>query len=243
MITAALLTGCAGLTGKVEHAHGSRQWQRKQAVSADVVVQLGGNKMIDGTFIFDTSVGKVRAELTDGTTLVFDGKQAWVSPANAPIKAARFHVLTWPYFIAAPMKLRDPGSNLALLDDGDLFGRSCQRAKLTFSDGVGDAPDDWYILYVDPATHWLRAMSYIVTYFESTENAEKEPHAIVYDDFVNIEGVIFSRKWTFHHYSEEKGIHGEPMGSARINNIRFITPAENAFVKSADAREDKLPVH
>lgn len=237
----ALLAGCSGLAGEIGHAHGMRQWHRQRAVCADIVVELGGKKMIDAAFVFDTPVGKAKAELANGTTIVFDGRSAWVSPANAPIEAARFHLLTWPYFMTAPMKLGDPGSKLVMLEDGDLFGLTCQRAKLTFQAGVGDAPDDWYILYIDPTTHRLRAMSYIVTYFESTEKAEKEPHAIVYDDFTTIQGVVFSRKWTFYHYSEEKGIHGKPMGKARITNIRFVTPAANAFAKPDNAREDKLP--
>ncbi len=244
MITVASLAGCGGLAHRVEKAHGFERWRGRQAVAADITVTFGGKKMVDGRFTFDTPVGKARAEMVDGTVMVFDGQQAWVLPGpkgSSGMMGARFHLLTWPYFMAAPMKLRDPGAHLARLPDARFNGKPHRRAKLTFDAGVGDAPDDWYILYVDPDTHWLRAMSYIVTYSKSAREAEKEPHAIVYDGFVKFNGITLAQRWKFHHWNETDGIHGKPLGEATVSRIRFVNPATDTFVKPEGAHEDKLP--
>lgn len=39
-----------------------------------------------------------------------------------------------------------------------------QTAKLTFEKGIGDAPDDWYVVYTDPENNTMQAAAYIVTF-------------------------------------------------------------------------------
>ena len=47
----------------------------------------------------------------------WDGKKAMVLPDNVDDKNARFGLLTWSYFFAAPYKLSDPGTNHKYLSD------------------------------------------------------------------------------------------------------------------------------
>jgi hypothetical protein len=254
IVAVTLLTGCSnmktdmpvlGLVDRVERAHGADRWYSHDAVAAHIDVGFGGGKVVSGTFTFDPAVGKVRAELDNGTTIVFDGKTCWVAPADSDFPGARFHVLTWPYFAATAFKLDDPGAQVRPLDEPlEYNGKPHLGAKLTFSPGTGDAPDDWYILYVDPDNHWLRAMAYIVTYGKDGNKlaeAKAEPHAIVYDDYVRIGGALVSRRWTFYHWSQEAGIHGDPMGHVSLSNIRFVTPDEDTFIAPPGAREESLP--
>ena len=97
---------------RIERAHGMDAWQNKQALKTDLVVHFGGAELVNGTMIYDMHTSRVRMEMTNGTTLIFDGEKAWVSPSSAEAPMARFHLLTWPYFLAAPFKLRDPGTHL-----------------------------------------------------------------------------------------------------------------------------------
>ena len=225
----------------IETAHGLTAWQANKAVKAHIELVWGGQTMLQGTMLFDTPVGKSRIELDDGTVMVFDGQDAWVSPSDSPLEGARFHLLTWPYFLAAPMKLRDPGSHLAPLDPMPQGGRELPAARLTFDAGVGDSPDDWYILYGDPDTQHLVAMAYIVTYGKDKEEAEKEPHAITFEDFETVDGVTLSTRWQFWHWDPEQGTHGEPMGHAKITNIQFVEPSLQDFQKPTDAKRDVIP--
>lgn len=236
-------TGFAStFAGPIEAAHGLAVWQSHEAIQANFALEFSGKPALTGTMLFDTSVSRVRMELVDGTLLVFDGQSAWISPAESAMAQARFHLLTWPYFMAASMKLRDPGTHLTPLDPMPLHGQQLPAATLTFDSEIGDSPDDWYILYRDPMSQRLAAMAYIVTYGGvPAEEAEKEVHAITYDDFQVAEGVTLVTRWSFWMWNAQQGTHGQPMGQARLTNIKFTNPQPDAFKKPTDARRDSLP--
>ncbi len=229
---------------KMESAHGRFYWRDSRCLKANIVVRFNQNVILEGTLLTDRSAGKTRLDLIDGTTVVYDGRHVWVSPQDSPLKRARFHALTWAYFVVAPFKLRDPGSILTSLPPQTLGGRAYHAAQLTFAPGVGDTPDDWYIVYADADAkqpYWLRAMAYIVTYGTAKADAEKEPHAITFDDFIKVRGVVLARRWTFRHWSLEQGVYGEPIGNARLTGLQLIPPDRNAFVKPQDAVLSVVP--
>lgn len=232
----------AELAGPIEQAHGVDAWRDHDALEADVAVTFGGDTVFAGRMLFPTDLSASRLETDSGVVAVFDGDAAWVSGGEMP--GARFHLLTWPYFLAAPMKLRDPGTHLDPLPDAPLSADDDalhRRARLTFDEGVGDSPDDWYVLYRHPETDRLTAMGYIVTYSTPTEQAEQEPHAIVYQGFETVDGVEIPLRWSFYDWSDQAGISGEPIGSAELSNVRFVTPPPNAFEAPEGATEDPLP--
>lgn len=192
--------------------------------------------------LFTPEVGEARLDLADGTVAVFDGERAWVSPAGAEFPQARFHLLTWPYFLAAPFKLRDPGAHLEDLGTRPLDGAEHPAARLTFDPGVGDSPDDWYVVYRDPSSDRLAAMAYVVTYGgRSAEEAGAEPHAITYHDLQQVDGATLPTTWRMWHWSEEEGVHGDPIGEVVLTDLAFVTPPGDAFERPADAQEDPLP--
>lgn len=232
----------ADLSKQVEAAQGGARYDQQAAVRADVELFFGGKPRLSGRMIFDRGVGKSRIEMKSGATLVFDGEKAWVSPQSAEVQRARFSLLTWPYFMAAPFKLNDPGVHLKPAGQMPLVkgGPARPVTRMTFDSGVGDTPDDWYVLYTDDQGR-LEAMSYIVTFGKSKEKAEAEPHAIRYHDFKTVDGVTFATRWTFHNWSEKDGIYGEPLGEARLSNIGFVPFDAAQFTAPKDAREDKMP--
>lgn len=236
----------AAFAGPIEETHGSRDWYRQEAISADIELQFGGNRVLEGTMIFTPEMSQARMDLVGSgegpaPTVVWDGSTAWVSPADAEFPQARFHVLTWPYFLAAPMKLRDPGSRLEDLGEREMKGRTYDVARLTFGEGVGDTPEDWYVLYRDRETDRLGAMAYIVTYGTAPEEAEAEPHAITYEDFVTVDGVAVPQTWQFWLWNEEEGIHGDPIGRVDLSDVRFVDPPVDTFAVPENAREEDLP--
>jgi len=225
----------------VEQAHGIDAWKGHEAVEANVVVNFGGNTAFDGKMLFTPDTSRVRMDVADGSTAIWDGSTAWVTPADSAFQGARFHLLTWPYFLAAPMKLRDPGTQMEDLGDLTLGETAYAGAKLTFGAGVGDSPDDWYILYRDPSSNVLHGMAYIVTFGSSLEKAEAEPHAITYGGFSEVGGVQIPQSWQFWMWSEEEGITGDPIGNVELTDVRFVTPAADAFAVPEGAREESLP--
>lgn len=256
LVASAFAFGCAGappassaapdafaerFAGPIARAHNAERWAEAQAVRTEFTVNFGGKVRLAGSLVFETRTFRARIETTEGVTAVFDGADAWVSPADAELPRARFHLLTWSYFLAAPFKLRDPGSRLdergALLLDG----RRYPAARLTFDAGVGDTPDDWYVVYRDPATDRLRALAYIVTYGAAVDDAEREPHCATYDGFRYVDGAWVPSRLRIYNWRESEGPVGEPIGEVLFGDIAFVTPAPGAFDRPADARRGPLP--
>ena len=230
------------LARRIESAHGLESWRNHDVVASDITVSFGPNPMLEGVMLYDPAGGRVRIERTDGTVLIFDGGQAWISPSSAEAPMARFHLLTWPYFMAAPYKLRDPGTRLTPFGRHQIDGAEHVTAMLTFDAGVGDSPDDWYVVYEDTDTHRLAAMAYIVTYGgKSAEEAEQDVHVVLYDDFESVENALIATSWDFYNWTAGQGAHGESLGRVKLTNLRFVELDESVFARPADAREDPLP--
>ena len=237
----------ADLASDVADAHGRGEVPADHVFDADATVMFGGNTLMDGAdLMFHPNGALVRIEGGDHVA-VFDGKTAYVTEGN-PLPRPRFQLLTWPYFAVMAYKLDDGGATLEPMDDAPLRRgeEPMRRAKLTFADGTGDSPDDWYVLYLN-ADDQLVASAYIVTYGKPTAEAEAEPHAIVYEELRAVEaggeatGVVLSPTWTFYNWTEAEGLVGEPIGEVRLEGLRLIpTPAE-AFTKPAGAREVEVP--
>jgi len=230
----------------IEKAHADSTYNAQDAVQAELSLEFGPME-IEATMWFTPSTGKVRMEFAgdEKAVIVYDGETAWLSPADAQISGPppRFHVLTWPYFVAVPYKLDDPGTVHA--DAGDHPIRSADEVlpgvKITFDAGVGDTPDDWYMAFAAPDTGRLTALSYIVTYGKDAEEANEQASIILYDDYVDVQGVPFATRWSFHYWTPGRGISGDPKGHATLSNIKFVTPPAKAFDKPNGAVEAAAP--
>ncbi|HBP16638.1 MAG TPA: hypothetical protein DEA08_02440 [Planctomycetes bacterium] len=227
------------LAEAIEAAHQAQRWRSYGGIQARISLTFGGKKRFDATMTLSPAADRTRLVIEGGPTLVFDGQTAWISPAEAELPRGRFHVLTWPYFLAAPYKLADAGSQLRDLGQAKL-DRERPAAKLTFSAGVGDAPDDWYVAFKDEQDR-LAGLSYIVTYGKEP-GAPEEPHAVVYEDHRSIEGVPVPHRWRFYNWSEGAGIEGEPIGEVVLQDVSLLPAAPaDAFSAPEGARELELP--
>lgn len=218
----------------IEKAHHKDEFLSHKAVSFNIALSFGGKLRLNGKLSMHTNSSKIRLDKADGSSLIFDGSQVYLSPADSEKKGARFDMFTWPYFFALPFKLTDPGTNWELTENQKLDSLSYPTAKLTFNNAVGDSPDDWYIIYQDRKTKRLRAAAYIVTFGRDKEEAEKNPHAIVYEDYTFSQGVPFAHTWKFYSWSGEKGL-GKQLGEAKISNIKFYEPRAKEFSKPENA--------
>lgn len=229
--------GSSSFVSAIERAHRAERWHKQQAFAAEIEVVFGGRQMLAGTMIFNPAVNRVRMELAGGEVLVYDGRSAYLAPAAADFARGRFHVLTWPYFLAAPFKLSDPGTRLTAGEDLVLEDATYPTARLSFDAGVGDTPDDWYHLFRDPHSDRLVAMGYIVTYGKSRTEAEKKPSIIVYRDYQAVEGIPISLRWDFYYWDPARGREEQPKGRVTIRDPRFVEPAPDAYEPPAGARE------
>lgn len=219
----------------IEKAHNMSDWKTKGAMKTEIELLLGSNTL-NATLIIETGGPGILLEMSEDTAALFDGQEMYAMPSDSAVSP--FTLNTWAYFFEAPYKLNDPGTQMESQPAGQMKNKSYDRAKLTFEAGTGDTPDDWYILYRSQDNNRLRAMSYIVTAGRSVEEANKNPHAISYEDFKMIEGVPVATTWKFWGWSEENGFSEEPIGEATLSNIEFLND-ETLFTAPDGAQKMK----
>ena len=131
----------------------------------------------------------------------WDGEKAWSENWQAPMPP-RFLALLNYYFVNLPWMARDPGVHLSEVGTATIPNDPVEYAtvKMTFADDAGDTPDDYYILYIDPATHRLRATEYIVTYRSILPEgmAATPPHLLVFDEMTTVGGLVVPTHFTIH---------------------------------------------
>ncbi len=212
-------------TNKIETKHRKSDFMSQKFISYDISVSFGGNEVLKGNFTQNTGGGKIKLTKVDGSVVIFDGKEVYGKGIPEKAKgSARFHIFTWPYFLGLPYKLNDGGTVWSEFSDQKWGTGNLATGKLSFESGTGDAPDDWYIVYKNE-DHLLEGAAYIVSYGKGKEAAEKEPHAIKYNDYEMIEGIPFSKNWTFHMWSLTEGYTKE-IGLVKVSNIQFLTETD-----------------
>ncbi|TVZ25436.1 hypothetical protein JM83_0348 [Gillisia sp. Hel_I_86] len=218
----------------IESAHNKEDWNAEKAVSFDISLTFGGKERLNGKVTALTNSTKVRVDKNNNTQLIYDGKNAYLYPADAEPKGARFDMFTWQYFFALPFKLTDPGTKWESMESIELNNDPYDVGKLSFENNIGDAPDDWYVIYQERKSGLLHAAAYIVTFGTNQEKAEEAPHAIVYSEYEVVEGIPVATKWSFHNWNLKDGF-GEKIGEATLSNITFFEAEDKLFDKPEDA--------
>ncbi|HEA29265.1 MAG TPA: hypothetical protein ENH91_04615 [Leeuwenhoekiella sp.] len=212
----------------IQSAHHKKEFLEHPAVAFDLDLNFNGKDRFDARITMLTNSSKTHMDKPDGSSLVFTGDKAYLSPATATDANAHFNMFTWPYFFALPYKLSDSGAKLETTGQKELEGKAHETYKLTFDAGTGDTPDDWYIIYLNE-DRTIHAAAYIVTFGKGRAKAEKDPHCIVYGDYSKVQGVPIATSWKFYNWSEAKGLQGEPIGEASLTNMNFTNPGRNLF--------------
>ncbi|WP_373512491.1 hypothetical protein [Persicitalea sp.] len=153
----------------------------------------------------------------------WDGKQAWVvtkDTATFPFNT-RFWSLTPYYFMAQPFVLDGEGVNLELLKPISYEGKPNDVVKVTFADGTGDAPGDYYILYFDQETHLLRVIRYIVSYPGYFKDGGHMPEKFMsLEGEQNVAGFHFAKSYRTY-WLQDDGTPGEYITKIDLSEISF----------------------
>ena len=95
----------------------------------------------------------------------WDGANAWQYPDTANVGVnPRFWSTTPFYFVGLPFVLADEGVILETLEPKEYKGVTYDLIIASYESGVGDAPDDFYVIYIHPETKLMGGLRYIVSY-------------------------------------------------------------------------------
>jgi hypothetical protein len=219
----------------IARAHHKSEFLKHPAIAFDLDLNFNGKDRFDARITILTNSAKTHMDKPDGSSLVFTGKNAYLSPKTAINEDARFNMFTWPYFFGLPYKLKDQGAKLKYFGKKQLEGKELETYKLTFASGTGHTSNDWYIIYLNK-DHTIHAAAYIVTFGGKEQSiAEENPHCIVYGDYAEVQGVPIATSWKFYNWSETEGLEGEPIGEATLTNMNFTDPRDNLFAEPQSA--------
>jgi hypothetical protein len=161
---------------------------------------------------------------SDTYKIGFDGSEAWITPNMEALGIPpRFYSSTPFYFFGLPFLFADPGVNLESLGTKEINGKEYNVVKVTYDKGIGDTPDDNYVAYIDKDTNQLKLSHYIVTYpplMQGKSIDELERHAVVYDEWQEVEGLRVPKKISFYVWSDNT-LGDSALGSIRFENVSF----------------------
>ena len=176
-------------------------------------------------------------------TVGFDGQEVWVTPDKAAFGSgsARFYHNLRFYFVAMPFIVADPGINYEVLPQKEFQGKSYEALRITYNDGVGDAPEDEYILHFDPETYKMEWLLYTVTYY--TGQAGERYNLLHYSDWQEVNGLLMPQKMVGYKY--EDGKIGDKRYERLVSDFELKTTREDdaIFDMPAEAEIDSLITH
>lgn len=185
-------------------------------------VPLGDRPPTDTVQVVDAWSARAVHHLTSDPQVSFgwDGTTAWVAPGDAtPVRSPRFWALTPWYFVAIPWVLADPGVTLDLQPDAVLADEPCHVVRVTFAEGVGDAPDDYYIVYFSQETGLVRGLRYTVSYPAFFPNGGRSPEKLMLvQEVTATAGLLFAGALPTYEWSDEAG-QGERVTDISVSDM------------------------
>lgn len=181
---------------------------------------------------------KSRKALIDAETFTigYDGNDVWLKEKDTVTYKGnpKFYYNLMFYFHAMPFIVGDEGINYEEVDALEFKGKQYPGIKISYEAGIGESPDDEYIIYYDAETNKMAWLAYTVTFF-SKEKAKKF-NLIRYSDWQTVEGLVLPKTMQWYVYKD--GLIGEVRNERNFVNVSLSKekPQEDMFVKQEDAK-------
>ena len=210
---------------KIIEAHGGyEQWSKMKTLSY---------LKEDEATICNLQNRKIRLESPE-KTIGFDGNEVWAMPDSADASKARFYHNLFFYFYAMPFIVGDPGAYYEDIAPRELNGKVYNGVKVSYGEGIGDAPKDNYIVWYDPETDKMEWLMYTVTY--GNDEANEDYRLIKYDEWEEINSLLLPT--AFQWYSFENDTVGEGNKRVVFDKIKITenTPSDSLFITPEGAQ-------
>ncbi len=210
-------------------AHGGMEaWAGSPSVSfTDAWTFPGSENPAVSNVIVETGPRRAHLEIpATGARVGWDGEKCWSLNWKSPMPPRFIATLTY-YFVNLPWLVKDPGVVLHEPGRMKLTGdeTSYITIRVTYEPGVGDTPDDYYVLFIDPENYRLHGCAYVVTYTALLpEGVETSPeHVLLFESFETVDGLSVPTSFTI--YEDEKFY-----ASCRLSNWSFRAEFDPAMV-------------
>lgn len=153
--------------------------------------------------------------------LGFDGSDVWLKEVDTITykKNPRFYYNLMFYFYAMPFILGDDGINYAEAPSLSKDGIDYPGILISYESGIGESPEDEYVLYYDPESYKMAWLGYTVTYFSKEKS--KEFHFIKYSNWQTVEGLQLPQ--TLQWYNYENNLPTTKRSDVNFVNVKLTT--------------------
>lgn len=161
----------------------------------------------------------------------WDGENAWTFPDTAEVSMnPRFWSATPFYFLGLPFVLADEGINYEELPTQELDGAFYDLVKVTYQTGTGDAPDDFYVIYINQKTKLMGALRYIVSYPGFFPNGGHSNEKImIISALSEVEGIKLAEGYKTFWWKDESV--GEHITNIDVLDVSFTNDLDKNFFK------------
>ena len=184
---------------KIFDAHGGiDNWNTMKSLYFEIEKPNGNDK-------YDVALKSRKSLITSEHHLLgFDGENVWLKNLDTVTYKSnpKFYYNLMFYFYAMPFVLGDDGINYSEAEAIEFEGVTYPGLLISYNAGVGESPEDEYILYYHPETHKMEWLGYTVTYFSKEKG--KEFHFIKYSDWQDVSGLLLPKTLTWYNYENNK---------------------------------------
>ncbi|TBM99736.1 hypothetical protein EYD45_15070 [Hyunsoonleella flava] len=158
-------------------------------------------------------------------TIGFDGENVWLKNKDTTQykQNPKFYYNLMFYFYAMPFVLADDGIIYQDAPSLEFEGETYPGIKISYEAGVGESPEDEYIIYYNPETHKMEWLGYTVTFFSKEKS--KEFHFIKYSNWQTVNGLVLPETLTWYKY--ENNLPTEKRNDLKFTNIKLTKEKPN----------------
>lgn len=160
----------------------------------------------------------------------FDGTDFWYTPDSAEIPYnTRFWALTPYYFAGMPFVFADQGISLEQEEDIEYEGSTHHIVRVTFGNNVGDAPDDYYVLYIHSESYRLSAIRYVVSYpAYFKDGGHSQEKLMTYEGQQVVDGITFPEKHRTFMW-ESDGSVGDYVTDITLSDVEYRPNTDQSY--------------
>ena len=179
---------------KIFEAHGGYgQWQKMDKLSYSI--------SDDEKHLISLKDRRARID-SDKGSMGFDGQKVWISPDSADLRNPHMYYNLYFYFFAMPFVLGDPGINYEQVAPKEFKGKLFNGLKISYDGGVGNSPEDNYIVYYDPETYQMEWLMYTFTY--TSQESNDDYRLIKYDRWGTYNGIKLPVSLQWYTFAEDE---------------------------------------
>lgn len=137
-------------------------------------------------------------------TIGFDGEVLWMKNRdNTKYEGnPKFYYNLMFYFYAMPFVLADDGIMYAEAEPLVFEGKTYPGIQISYESGVGESPDDEYIMYYDQDTNKMAWLAYTVTF--GKDEKSKDFNFIKYGNWQEVEGLLLPETMTWYNVANNQ---------------------------------------